>query len=261
MSFKGYCIPLLSVGSTVLSVCGSLLHVCSSLTSIRAIVSAPFLCVISLLHPAPFFPILSHLLVSDIPRKLVLGTQTHPSTNTGQCNTSTNDFDYHFLILLVPHGKCGTMCAKRQFLQELTFFLEIGGWRHATTLGNYFRGRALPFPALPGFVLSSAAVPCPLLPSKFLDTRKKCVHCLVNRFNVTLLNGLGVKGRVVGVPQWVSTRGPDILDVRVDYSDQLWPWSGYMAIDLTVKTQGCKHDGVPPPIPIECWIENAKRGT
>ena len=59
--------------------------------------------------------------------------------------------------------------------------------------------------------------------------------------NVTVLNGLGVRGHVVGPPQWRLLSGPDVLDVRVAFADTLWPWTGHLALSVSVR------EDVPAP--------------
>eukprot|EP00668_Euglena_longa_P016680 GGOE01020970.1.p1 GENE.GGOE01020970.1~~GGOE01020970.1.p1 ORF type:complete len:1054 (-),score=230.20 GGOE01020970.1:108-3023(-) len=63
------------------------------------------------------------------------------------------------------------------------------------------------------------------------------------RFNLTILNGLGVTGRVVRPPEWVVTKGPDALDVRTSYSEVLWPWSGFLAIEISVADSASDFQG------------------
>lgn len=54
--------------------------------------------------------------------------------------------------------------------------------------------------------------------------------------NITILNGLAVFGKVVDTPIWYpySLEKGHFLDVTISYSEILWPWSGWMAIALTV---------------------------
>ncbi|CAI6348863.1 unnamed protein product [Macrosiphum euphorbiae] len=54
--------------------------------------------------------------------------------------------------------------------------------------------------------------------------------------NITVLNGLAVFGKVVDVPVWYpySHDNGHYLDVTIRYSRTLWPWSGWMAIALSV---------------------------
>ncbi|XP_050419882.1 membrane-bound transcription factor site-1 protease isoform X2 [Adelges cooleyi] len=54
--------------------------------------------------------------------------------------------------------------------------------------------------------------------------------------NVTILNGLAVFGSVVETPIWhpyVPDNG-HYLDVTIRYSQTLWPWSGWLAVAVTV---------------------------
>lgn len=54
--------------------------------------------------------------------------------------------------------------------------------------------------------------------------------------NVTILNGLGVTGRVVGKPTWhpYLPHNGHFLEVSLSYPQTLWPWSGYLAVRLSV---------------------------
>ncbi|XP_054278067.1 membrane-bound transcription factor site-1 protease-like [Macrosteles quadrilineatus] len=54
--------------------------------------------------------------------------------------------------------------------------------------------------------------------------------------NVTILNGLGVSGRVVGKPQWYpyTPQYGHFLEVSLTYSEVLWPWSGWLGVSLGV---------------------------
>lgn len=64
--------------------------------------------------------------------------------------------------------------------------------------------------------------------------------------NITILNGLGVSGRIVGKPQWhpyLPQQG-HLLDVAISYSELLWPWSGWMAISLSVTVDGKSYEGL-----------------
>lgn len=63
-------------------------------------------------------------------------------------------------------------------------------------------------------------------------------------FNATILNGMGVDGRVVEGPQWAPTNeAAKMLDVRFEYSDQLWPWSGYVAVFVRVLPEAANFSG------------------
>ncbi|KAK9498135.1 hypothetical protein O3M35_004013 [Rhynocoris fuscipes] len=63
--------------------------------------------------------------------------------------------------------------------------------------------------------------------------------------NVTVLNGLGVSGRIVDKPQWYPyvPQNGHYLEVSITYSRILWPWSGWMGISITVGTSGMSYTG------------------
>lgn len=56
--------------------------------------------------------------------------------------------------------------------------------------------------------------------------------------NVTILNGMAVTGRVSKAPEWIPSSASASLDVlRVSlnsHSQVIWPWTGYLAVDLQV---------------------------
>ena len=53
--------------------------------------------------------------------------------------------------------------------------------------------------------------------------------------NVTILNGLGVTGRIVDKPNWhpYTPQFGEYLNVALTYSDLLWPWSGFLAVSIS----------------------------
>ena len=64
--------------------------------------------------------------------------------------------------------------------------------------------------------------------------------------NITILNGMGVTGRIVGKPQWqpfIPQFGAHI-EVAFHYSNVLWPWSGYLAVSISVSQNAANFDGV-----------------
>lgn len=64
-------------------------------------------------------------------------------------------------------------------------------------------------------------------------------------FNATILNGMGVVGELEGEPTWEpEDEGGRLLDVRFEWPDQLWPWSGHLGLFLRVKPSGVKFSGV-----------------
>lgn len=52
--------------------------------------------------------------------------------------------------------------------------------------------------------------------------------------NVTILNGMGVTGRVVGRPTWhpYAQQNGGLLNVSMQWAEVLWPWSGWLAIEF-----------------------------
>ncbi|XP_018320423.1 membrane-bound transcription factor site-1 protease isoform X2 [Agrilus planipennis] len=64
--------------------------------------------------------------------------------------------------------------------------------------------------------------------------------------NVTILNGLGVSGHIVGKPQWFpyTPQQGHLLDIAITYSELLWPWSGWLAVSLSVTEEGATYEGL-----------------
>lgn len=64
--------------------------------------------------------------------------------------------------------------------------------------------------------------------------------------NVTILNGLGVSGRIINKPQWhpyIPQQG-QLLDVAISHSELLWPWAGWLAVSLSVSQEGMQYEGL-----------------
>jgi membrane-bound transcription factor site-1 protease len=53
--------------------------------------------------------------------------------------------------------------------------------------------------------------------------------------NVTILNGMGVSGKILGEPQWnpYLPQNGHFLKLNFTYSEVLWPWSGYLAVSIS----------------------------
>lgn len=64
--------------------------------------------------------------------------------------------------------------------------------------------------------------------------------------NVTILNGMGVTGFINKRPQWHPYSGFNghYLDVAISYSDILWPWSGWIALHLSVSSLASDWEGI-----------------
>ncbi|KAG5867980.1 hypothetical protein JTB14_036488 [Gonioctena quinquepunctata] len=64
--------------------------------------------------------------------------------------------------------------------------------------------------------------------------------------NVTILNGLGVSGKIVNKPQWhpyIPQQG-HLLEIALLHSEHLWPWSGWIAVHLSVSSEGATYEGL-----------------
>ncbi|XP_071545683.1 membrane-bound transcription factor site-1 protease [Panulirus ornatus] len=63
--------------------------------------------------------------------------------------------------------------------------------------------------------------------------------------NVTILNGMGVSGRIVDKPIWhpYTPQFGHHLDIAFTYSEVLWPWSGHLAVWITVAESGKEWEG------------------
>uniref|UniRef100_A0A6I8S805 Membrane-bound transcription factor site-1 protease n=1 Tax=Xenopus tropicalis TaxID=8364 RepID=A0A6I8S805_XENTR len=64
--------------------------------------------------------------------------------------------------------------------------------------------------------------------------------------NVTILNGMGVTGRIVDKPDWQPylPHNGDNIEVAFSYSSVLWPWSGYLAISISVAKKASSWEGI-----------------
>ena len=69
-----------------------------------------------------------------------------------------------------------------------------------------------------------------IFPKPLFYTSLPAIH------NITILNGLGVSGKLVDEPVWspYTQENGDLLSIQVKYSQELWPWCGYMAVIVTV---------------------------
>lgn len=64
--------------------------------------------------------------------------------------------------------------------------------------------------------------------------------------NVTILNGMGVSGKIVDRPRWepyVPEFG-SYIEVAFSASAHLWPWSGYLAISITASKAAASWEGI-----------------
>jgi membrane-bound transcription factor site-1 protease len=64
--------------------------------------------------------------------------------------------------------------------------------------------------------------------------------------NVTILNGMAVRGKIIERPRWepfLMDNG-NYLKLTITYSETLWPWSGYMAIGIMVSEECQEWEGI-----------------
>ncbi len=64
--------------------------------------------------------------------------------------------------------------------------------------------------------------------------------------NVTILNGMSVTGNIVEAPTWhpYLPQHGDHLQVAITYSEILWPWSGWLAVHISVSAEARNWEGI-----------------
>ncbi|XP_064785107.1 membrane-bound transcription factor site-1 protease-like [Oncorhynchus masou masou] len=64
--------------------------------------------------------------------------------------------------------------------------------------------------------------------------------------NVTILNGMGVTGRILDKPIWQPylPQNGDHIDVAVSYLPVLWPWAGALADSISVAKKSASWEGI-----------------
>ncbi|XP_055908527.1 membrane-bound transcription factor site-1 protease isoform X2 [Eupeodes corollae] len=64
--------------------------------------------------------------------------------------------------------------------------------------------------------------------------------------NVTILNGMGVTGRIINRPTWhpYTKQNGNLINVSISVSEVLWPWSGWMAVHIVVNEKGANFEGL-----------------
>ena len=64
-------------------------------------------------------------------------------------------------------------------------------------------------------------------------------------FNVTILNGMGVSGQLSAPPKYhpYTPHMGHYLDISVTFSN-IWPWSGWLAVQVTVREEARDYEGV-----------------
>jgi membrane-bound transcription factor site-1 protease len=63
-------------------------------------------------------------------------------------------------------------------------------------------------------------------------------------FNATVLNGMGVEGTITRAEWRADNEGARLADVQIEYSESLWPWSGYLALFVRVGPEGSNFSGI-----------------
>ncbi|XP_073838104.1 membrane-bound transcription factor site-1 protease-like [Musca autumnalis] len=73
------------------------------------------------------------------------------------------------------------------------------------------------------------------------------LHCgaMPSIVNVTVWNALSVRGKILEDPEWHPNfeENGELLQVDISYSPLLWPWSGWMAVQVRVKDEACLYEG------------------
>ncbi|XP_013391143.1 membrane-bound transcription factor site-1 protease-like [Lingula anatina] len=64
--------------------------------------------------------------------------------------------------------------------------------------------------------------------------------------NVTILNGMGVSGKILEKPLWqpYTPQFGNYIEVAFSYPTELWPWSGYLAVSISVSKGAANWDGI-----------------
>jgi len=63
--------------------------------------------------------------------------------------------------------------------------------------------------------------------------------------NTTILNGMGITGKIKGKPEWqpYTSQHGDMIEVGFTYSDVLWPWSGFIGIFISAAKKAADWEG------------------
>lgn len=61
--------------------------------------------------------------------------------------------------------------------------------------------------------------------------------------NATILNGMGVTGKVVGTPTWKQGKNGHLLELSFSFPERIWPWSGWLGIHISVGSGGKNFEG------------------
>jgi membrane-bound transcription factor site-1 protease len=62
--------------------------------------------------------------------------------------------------------------------------------------------------------------------------------------NITILNGMGVSGKLVGPPRWIAGTNGNFLEVSFSYPEIFWPWTGNLGLHIRVVDEAASWEGV-----------------
>jgi len=81
--------------------------------------------------------------------------------------------------------------------------------------------------------------------------------------NFTILNGMGVTGWLADAPEWRPNTDRDgaFIEVSIDHSTIIWPWTGYLAVRISVKAEARSWTGMAEGIIVFTVISPAVVGT
>jgi len=86
--------------------------------------------------------------------------------------------------------------------------------------------------------------------------------------NMTVINGMGVAGEFESEPVWKPGNNGDLLEISFSHSELLWPWSGYLSLQMRATKEAAFFNGevegvivadvVSPPGPGETQLRRSK---
>ena len=58
--------------------------------------------------------------------------------------------------------------------------------------------------------------------------------------------GMSVTGKILEPPKWhpYKSQNGQLLNLSFEYSDVIWPWSGYLAVYISVSDKGQAFEGI-----------------
>lgn len=69
---------------------------------------------------------------------------------------------------------------------------------------------------------------------------------ITTSFNLTILNGISVYGIIDEPPIWIPSHNDtkDLINITFNYSDVIWPWTGWISIHIDVSQQAKNFKGI-----------------